>query len=321
MEFPTVLRSRNTFFVTILFFLLHSTQTLSQYHFFDSYCDQTIGNYTSKSVYKTNLNLLLPNLTDFALESHFDNYTVGQGIDKTYGLYLCRGDLNHQQCHDCVDAAVASASEKCPVQKAVNVWYQECLVRYSNTSIFEFEDENYFTYSWSTANFTNPKTFHKVFGNAIENLIQEAAYGSTNKPGYAAAEEDVTLFETVYVVGICTPDIVGYLCERCLRVALSSIAGCCGTARVSMYMFLPSCWIQYDTAPFLLDSLASAPEKSPDTSPDMSSSSSSSSSSSDSPPFRPSTPSGTSTTATISPMWICFAFLLMGINIPNYIIA
>ncbi|KAK9681715.1 hypothetical protein RND81_10G022400 [Saponaria officinalis] len=280
MVLPMFPKSQITYFVTILFFVLQLTQTLSQFHYFGYYCDETIGNYTKKSDYKTNLNLLLPKLTDQASESHFDNHTVGEGIDKTYGLYLCRGDLNDQQCHDCIDAAVLSASEKCPVEKSVIVWYEECMVRYSNQSIFEIEDETLLTYSWSTPNVTEPEKFQTVFGEAVDTVIDQAAYNESNK-GYATAEEQITLFQTVYVMGICTPDIIGNLCERCLRVALSSMAGCCGTARVNQQMYLPSCWLRYDNAPFLLDSNQGFP---PESSPDSHSSSFDSPPSEDSPP-------------------------------------
>ncbi|XP_074304864.1 antimicrobial ginkbilobin-2-like protein [Silene latifolia] len=309
MELPKF----KTLLLTILFFLIHVQQAFSQYHFFGYYCDQITGNYTKTSAYKKNLDVLLPKLTVQASTELFNNHSVGKGVDKAYGLYLCRGDLNEQQCHDCVDAAIVSIGEKCPVQIETIVWYEECLVRYANRSIFEYEDESLLTYSWSESNVSDAKKFDKIFSLAVDETIMEAAYNETIN-GFATAETNLSLFETVYIMGICTPDILGSLCERCLRVALSSMAGCCGTSRVNLAMYLPSCWLRYDSAPYIMSDGSVQPPTSPPPPTHKASNWPL--------PLPPPTKEAVSTGTTLSPLWVCFAlWFLMTLGIPNNVMA
>ncbi|XP_021719470.1 putative cysteine-rich receptor-like protein kinase 9 [Chenopodium quinoa] len=236
----------------IIFFIplfLTVTPTSSQFHIHSEYCLEDVGNYTTDSTYHENLIDLLPNLINKASLSTFDNITVGQGIDQTYGLYMCRGDLNGQQCHDCVEAASKTIVEKCPTQKEAIMWYQECMVRYANRPIYSHQEQSQMSYTWSLVNVSDPTKFGKLISEMMDGLIEQAAYNSSR--GYATDQGELTLFENVYAFAQCTPDIIGNRCERCLRVAFRNMGACCGTARVSMEMYLPSCWLRYDQAPFI----------------------------------------------------------------------
>ncbi|XP_021746894.1 putative cysteine-rich repeat secretory protein 7 [Chenopodium quinoa] len=245
MKLPIDLRM--IFFIPLF---LTITPAYSKFHIHSEYCLNDVGNYTTGSNYDENLIDLLPNLIDKASLSTFDNHTVGQGIDQTYGLYMCRGDLDGQQCHDCVEAASKTIVEKCPTQKEALVWYQECMVRYANRPIYSHQEQNQMSYTWSTQNVSDPMKFGKLISKMMDGLIAQAAYNSSRR-GYATDQGELTLFENVYAFAQCTPDILGNRCERCLRVAFRNMGACCGTARVSMEMYLPSCWLRYDQAPFI----------------------------------------------------------------------
>ncbi|XP_021836224.2 cysteine-rich repeat secretory protein 4-like [Spinacia oleracea] len=160
---------------------------------------------------------------------------------------MCRGDLNEEQCHDCVETASNTIVESCPFQKEAIVWYEECMVRYANHPIFSFKDEGQFSYAWSVLNVSDPVQFGDVISETMDGLITQTAYNKTRR-GYATSSDQA---ENVYAFAQCTPDILGCRCERCLRVAFRNMGGCCGTARRLMEMYLPSCWLRYGQEPFI----------------------------------------------------------------------
>ncbi|KAK9681710.1 hypothetical protein RND81_10G022000 [Saponaria officinalis] len=249
-----------TYFITILLFIFNFKQALSRYHLFYTACDNTVGNYTGDSTYKSNLNTLFAKLENQASKAFFNNHTVGRdGVDEVTGLYLCRGDLDDEQCHNCVETATSTIAENCPVQKEAIVWYEECMVRYANQTITNRRELGPFSYWCSSTNSSDPEKFGKIVGETAIGLIDQAAY-NTSRKGYATGEAYVSLFETAYIMAQCTPDILGSRCEGCLRVALSRMAGFFGTANVALSMYLPSCMLRYEDAPFLIGYVASEAE-------------------------------------------------------------
>ncbi len=72
----------------------------------------------------------------------FYNTTSGQNTSEpVYGLYDCRGDVTIQVCRTYVVAAVKEIKNKCSREKIAVIWYNECLLRYSNWSFFSTVDE------------------------------------------------------------------------------------------------------------------------------------------------------------------------------------
>lgn len=247
-----------TIFLYILLGLFTTPQLVwSQFHMVSSYCLGNMGNYTTNSTYQNNLNVILPLLTKLASVNSFGNYSTGRGIDKVDMLYNCQGDLTGQECHDCVQLSARTIVEHCPTEKEAIVWYQECMLRYANRSIFAVEEESPFAWDYSTAKVLNPQ-FGSTLGDAINELIQQAAYNGTTR-GYAIGEVDVPVLGMEYLLVQCTPDILGEPCERCLLAALRSMGGCCGTDRQTLEFYFPSCQIRYDTAPFVEGTGGSTP--------------------------------------------------------------
>ncbi|CAO2842628.1 unnamed protein product [Amaranthus hypochondriacus] len=240
----------------ILTFVSSTIQPVwTQFHFAGEGCRDEIGNYATNSTYQTNLNLLLSNLNNQSTFSHYKNYTIGQGIDQTYGLFMCRPDQTNQQCQNCVSRATTEILALCPVQKEAIIWYFECVIRYSNHSIFSrYEENSPRVFRLSAGNFSDPEKFGPIFSETVSEVISMAAYNtSTSNRGFGAAEANVTMLETLYIAAQCTPGIIGNQCERCLRVALRYMQGCCGTSREFVDMFLTSCWLRYGQAPIVGD--------------------------------------------------------------------
>ncbi|XP_009598808.1 cysteine-rich receptor-like protein kinase 10 isoform X2 [Nicotiana tabacum] len=108
------------------------------------FCPNTTT-YSPNSTYRSNLNVLLSSLSSNASRPNgFYNSTVGRTDSEiVYGLFLCRGDVAPPDCQDCVTIASKDILENyCPTQKIAVIWYDDCLLRYSNLPIFGRMDES-----------------------------------------------------------------------------------------------------------------------------------------------------------------------------------
>lgn len=209
-------------------------------------------NYTERSIYGTNLGLLLSKLTDEASHSIFNKSTAGDSPDMVYALFLCRGDMNHQRCRDCIKSARQKLVEESCFQKEAVIYYNTCMLRYSNHTIFSIEAEAPGRYLESLYDVSNPYKFNEILGKKLDELTATAAasYGNSTVPYFATGKVSrADGFNNLYCLVQCTPDIAAYECERCLRVAIGFVQGCCLNKTMAI-MVLPSCQVTYDTAPF-----------------------------------------------------------------------
>ncbi|XP_021835682.1 cysteine-rich receptor-like protein kinase 10 [Spinacia oleracea] len=210
-------------------------------------CVPEKGNYTEGSVYQQNLNLLLSSLLPQSTTQKFHNSTVGEVPNKVYGLYQCRGNVSLNICNECIQEATRKVVEDCPLVKEATVWYFECMVRYSNRSIFSLYETFPAGFRWSnTSNVTNYGQFAPVFARELNRLIRQAVIGSSSGH-FAIGDANWTSFERVYCLVQCTPDIDQFGCNTCLRSAVSDMLGCCN-ASTRVLIFKPSCHLRYDTS-------------------------------------------------------------------------
>ena len=88
--------------------------------------------YTRNSTYSTNLRTLLSSLSsnNSSYSTGFQTATSGQGTDSVTGLFLCRGDVSPEVCRRCVRFVVNDTSNRCPNEREVVLYYDECIVRY-----------------------------------------------------------------------------------------------------------------------------------------------------------------------------------------------
>ncbi|XP_054778094.1 cysteine-rich repeat secretory protein 1-like [Prosopis cineraria] len=94
-------------------------------------------NYTANSRYQYYLNTFLFSNASNSDTAKFSTTTAGNDADTTvYGEFMCRGDIPQQVCQDCIQDASNRIVSECPNNKEAIIWYDECLVRYSNRSFF-----------------------------------------------------------------------------------------------------------------------------------------------------------------------------------------
>ncbi|KAH7837532.1 hypothetical protein Vadar_014898 [Vaccinium darrowii] len=133
----------------------------------------TVSTYAQNSTYQTNLNTLLSALSSHStVSSGFYKSDVGTiQPDVAYGFFLCRGDVSAAVCEDCVGFASRDVVARCPTLKRVTIWYDECMLRYSNRTIFFNVEEETAFYSWNGDNVTNVTRFNEVFPEPPHHII------------------------------------------------------------------------------------------------------------------------------------------------------
>nr|GMD86340.1 cysteine-rich receptor-like protein kinase 25 [Ipomoea batatas]GMD86344.1 cysteine-rich receptor-like protein kinase 25 [Ipomoea batatas] len=210
-------------------------------------CQNETSYYTPNSTYKANLDSLLSNLYSNATRDNgFYHTTVG---DTVHGLFLCRGDLSPYVCRNCIGDARDEILELCTNGKTALIWFDNCMLRYSQKSLFGILDTStYFITSNKGNNDTQPNGFVQLVQNMMDQLIAPALSSGSDKK-FAVLETNFSAFETVYALGQCTPDLSNDDCQICLTNAISLLSLHCFGAFGARVVF-PSCNVRYEVFPF-----------------------------------------------------------------------
>ncbi|KAK9089606.1 hypothetical protein Scep_028688 [Stephania cephalantha] len=230
--------------------LINFSSTSAQTNdFVYNFCGNT-GNFTVNSAYSRNLNTLLSSLSSNITQTNgFKSASIGQNPDRVYGLFLCRGDVSIQFCQTCVAAARTAALQRCPNQKESILYYEKCMLRYSNQSILG-------ALQTSPALFlTNPQNvsdrldvFNRNLGNLFVGLGREASRVS-NGPKFSTGSVNFTSFQTIYGLMQCSTDLTQSDCFRCLEGAMAYLPSCCD-GKIGARVILPSCNLRYEVSSF-----------------------------------------------------------------------
>ncbi|KAF5472869.1 hypothetical protein F2P56_009538 [Juglans regia] len=243
--------SRWLFFLSAIFMLtaLAIAQSAEPLNHF---CLYEKGNYTANSTYETNLNQLLSSdvSSDTGSNSGFYNSSYGQNSDQVHAIGLCRGDVNSDVCRDCLNSAKSLLPQRCPNQKEAIMWYDYCMFRYSNSSIYGVMETSPSFFMWNTQNVSANyvEQFNAVLRTLIENLTSQAKDGGSLRK-FAANSASAPEFKTLYALVQCTPDLSMDDCEGCLRGAKEAIPQCCN-GKIGGRVVRPSCNIRFETNPF-----------------------------------------------------------------------
>lgn len=240
----------------IIFSLLSFIQFVSsqheelQLHFRKGECLKS-DNVASNSTYSKNIVFLFSNLTSLSSTSKFSTFSAGSGRDQVNGLYLCRPDLSPESCHKCISTSANDLLVNCANKKEAIQWYDQCMFRYTNRSIFSTKEIEPWTSAFDPFfNVSQPQVFPTLLNRTMQGLIAEAV-SPKNNLRFATGHANFTVFEGLYGMVLCTRDITGKECENCLRTALGLIPTCCGGLAQWTMVLLPSCQLRYDTAQFI----------------------------------------------------------------------
>ncbi|CAN6711396.1 unnamed protein product [Malus baccata var. baccata] len=248
---PLKVCSRFLFFPCPLL-LLVTIQVIAQPDFQSFKCFNEKGNYTTSSTYQTNLNTLLSSLSSPSNNGNgygFYNSSYGQNSDQVHAIALCRGDVEADVCHSCLKNSTQKITEVCPNQKEVFGYYDECMLRYSNRSIYGIMEDSFSFWLWNTQNITSGVDgFFQELRKLMDDLTsQAAANGSLRK--FAVGSTTAPNFQPIYGLVQCTPDFSELDCSDCLARAVAEITNCCG-GKQGGRVVKPSCNVRYENYRF-----------------------------------------------------------------------
>ncbi|KAL2924572.1 Cysteine-rich repeat secretory protein 8 [Bienertia sinuspersici] len=202
--------------------------------------------------FHNHVNLLL---SDFNVQSSLSNYyktSIGRSPDTVYGYFMCRADVTHQTCNDCIHTGTHFATEAgCDHVDGI-LFLELCFFQYTSDSMYNVRAPNLDSYyDFYKANVSNYDQFNRTLSPTLEALINKNAFSTNNsefRPGFATMEAAVSGHEKIYSLAQCTPDILGANCSQCLRSALSilmSVDGSPGAISIK-----PPCQLRYDNNSF-----------------------------------------------------------------------
>ncbi|GMP54220.1 hypothetical protein CsSME_00019451 [Camellia sinensis var. sinensis] len=188
-------------------------------------------NFTANSPYESNLNKLMSYLYLKTPPTGFGVGSVGQYQDTANGLSLCRGDIR----------------KRCPYNKGSVIWYDNCLVKYSNTDFFGKIDNGNRFYMWNLRNVSNPLSFNQKTKDLLSQLSQQAYVAPKM---YATGESELGYSEKLYGLVQCTRDLSSVDCKKCLDGIISELPSCCD-GKEGGRVVGGSCNFRYEIYPFV----------------------------------------------------------------------
>ncbi|XP_059442851.1 cysteine-rich receptor-like protein kinase 10 [Corylus avellana] len=214
-----------------------------------NYLKHVCGNTTvaQNSIYSSNINSLLSSLSSQATGNiAFYNTTVGQTTSSpVYGLFNCRGDVTADMCRRCVLNATQKLSSKCSTEKVALTWYDECMVRYSNESIFSTVALTPRLNMYNTQNMTDQDRFNRQVNTTLTQLATEASNFPIGVKKFGVKAEKFSEFQNLYTLVQCTRDLSGTDCNSCLQAAINRLAICCSGSQGARTLY-PSCNVGYE---------------------------------------------------------------------------
>ncbi|CAM0153071.1 unnamed protein product [Urochloa decumbens] len=245
--------------------------------------------YTANSTYHANLEVISSTLPINASStpSLFAKISVGHALgDTAYGLALCRGDANASVCNACLTAAFQDAQNVCKLQKDTTVYYESCLLRFSDDDFLRPSngtgDGSFQFIMWNTEDITEPLlpgwdpsnqdrivAITGVITRLLNQTADQAAHNSSRRYATSMVEVSSTLM-TIYSLAQCTPDLTPTECWECLQYISQQMMSEFGGQKGGRYVIV-RCNIRYEVYQFYQgeskEHIASPPIAVPPTTP------------------------------------------------------
>ncbi|KAE8689714.1 Cysteine-rich RLK 10 [Hibiscus syriacus] len=212
---------------TVTFLL---TLNFAQEEFLDYSCMETGGNFTRNSTYETNIDRLRLSFSSNTADDYgFYNISSGVGSERVNSVALCRGDVGSADCLGCINNAMAELRSLCPNQREAIIWYDNCMFRYTNRSIFGVVEDDPLVYMWNENNVTDVDAFNRSLSALLDSLRNSASLG-------------LPVVE----------------CNSCLSAAIEFIPECCDRKQGGRVLE-PSCNFRFEIERFYNLTMADTP--------------------------------------------------------------
>ncbi|KAL0718989.1 hypothetical protein Bca4012_068312 [Brassica carinata] len=252
--------SASFIFLFLFSFLTGFTASAEDPGFLRCFGTDTALTYTNDSTFFTNLETVLSSLSspDASYSTGFQNATAGEDPDRVTGLFLCRGDVSEEVCRNCVAYGVEDTLKRCPKEKEVVLYYEQCMVRYSNENILSTLNTNGYFVMKNTKNvtFNEKDRFRDLVLSTLNPAATEAASSSRK---FAVAKANWTASQTLYGLVQCTQDLTREECLSCLQQSINQIS----TDQTGARFVVPSCSTRYELYLFYNESATTKPPPPP----------------------------------------------------------
>ncbi|XP_019086464.1 PREDICTED: cysteine-rich receptor-like protein kinase 19 isoform X4 [Camelina sativa] len=217
-------------------------------YYLGRYCPNTTT-YSRNSTYFTNLKTLLFSLSsrNASYSTRFQNATSGQSPNRVTGLFLCRGDYSPEVCRRCVTLAVNETLTRCPYERDVVLYYDECMLRYSHRNILSILTYDGYVFMQNPNNISSNQNqterFINLVSSTMSRAITEAAKSSRK---LYTIKTELTTLQTFYGLLQCTPDLTRWDCKSCLLRSFGRMS----LDRIGARLLYPNCITRYELFAF-----------------------------------------------------------------------
>ena len=147
----------------------------------------------------------------------------------------------------CVNEASNEIHKLCPHDKGAIIWYDNCLLKYSNKDFLgQIDNDNWFSLL-NVQNVSEPPIFNQKTRELLSQLAKDASF-TTKK--YAIGELELGKSTKLYGLAQCTWDLSTVECLQCLDDAIGQLPSCCD-GKEGGRVVGGSCNIRYEIYPFI----------------------------------------------------------------------
>ncbi|OMO76705.1 hypothetical protein CCACVL1_15486 [Corchorus capsularis] len=185
-----------------------------------------------------------------------DKFFHNDSLNGIHSLFLCRNDVNTSTCQECVKNSTQTLTERCPTTTGGIIWYDECMLRYSNINFLGQMELNPAYLMWNLANLSNPE---EASVN-IQGLYSDLVEGAPAEPTKFLTKERPVFNgnESRYGLAQCSRDLNETSCYNCLNYLHTWIEVCCKDKK-GWRVGTPSCNIRIEEYQFFNLSTPAAP--------------------------------------------------------------
>ncbi|KOM49884.1 hypothetical protein LR48_Vigan08g071100 [Vigna angularis] len=176
------------------------------------------------------------------------NYTSIGNKNTVYGLYNCRGDVVGYFCQFCVSNAAREIPQHCPNSVSAMVWYDFCILKYSNENFFGKILTHPTWHAVGTKNISN-KEETKKGEDFMRSLIRKATVETSML--YYMDAFNLSFTQSRYGMVQCTKDLTNDGCRECLEAMLAEVPKFC-EQKLGWFIWSGTCMIKYDDQMFYL---------------------------------------------------------------------
>jgi hypothetical protein len=208
-------------------------------------------NFKANSSYQAHLDFVAATLPMNASASPdlFATAVVGTVPEQLWAVGLCRGDVNATACFNCLTQAFRDLQNDCSYDKGATIYYDPCMLHYSDNQQLLADDESDLPYFISyNGNVTSDQArFNGLVAELVNATAEHAAYNSTRR--FATGESRAGFEPKVYSLAQCTPDLTAARCRTCLEAIISQSLDGFQNLVGGRALWI-NCTYRYETAPF-----------------------------------------------------------------------